>query len=361
MLRKCDICKNKYFGFTKKICKVCNEIFDKKPMSVLDKEEYAFLLGMSYVFCTFKKVNGKQIAIWDFETEDKDFIESFIKPKQKFRVLNRPRGKVGFICYDSKLVEKLFDDSCFSIGFSEKNENDKNVIYSYIFGVMVSSSELGELDSEITFKYAMPFPISELLEAKFIDLGNNGLMFKKDNYLDLLYLFRQNISFFEKSKFNVLYDLVRVSDPIWNNEQGGRYFYFSKLHPEAVAPKKSRASDSGYDVVLIEKVKTVGDVEFYSTGINVEPAFGYYLDMVPRSSFSKSGYELANSIGIIDRSYRGPLIAGIRKVDKNAPDIELPARWFQVIPRRIDHVEWVELDSLDETERGSGGFGSTGK
>ena len=73
-------------------------------------------------------------------------------------------------------------------------------------------------------------------------------------------------------------------------------FYYKKLQDRAVEPFKARASDSGYDLTILEKVKTVGMVEFYSTGIAVQHVKeGWYFDMVPRSSISKSGYILANS------------------------------------------------------------------
>ena len=99
----------------------------------------------------------------------------------------------------------------------------------------------------------------------------------------------------------------------------------------------------------------------YDTGIKVQPAFGWYFDLVPRSSISKTGYMLANSIGVIDRTYVGPVLVPLRKVDPHAPDLELPARLVQIIPRPIVHIQWEEVEALDETARGAGGFGSTGQ
>jgi len=74
----------------------------------------------------------------------------------------------------------------------------------------------------------------------------------------------------------------------------------------------------------------------------------------------KTGYCLANDIGIIDRSYIGPIIAAIRKFDRSAKDLELPARIVQIIPRQIINPQIIYVDDLDDTTRGSGGFGSTG-
>lgn len=136
---------------------------------------------------------------------------------------------------------------------------------------------------------------------------------------------------------------------------------FCKTRKNATLPSKARASDSGYDLSIIEKAKTLGAVELYDTGIKVTPPPGYYFDLVARSSITKTGYMLANGIGVIDRSYVGPVLVPLIKVDPNAPELELPLKVVQLIPRPIVHVRFVEVDSLDETDRGAGGFGSTGR
>lgn len=137
-------------------------------------------------------------------------------------------------------------------------------------------------------------------------------------------------------------------------------FYWSKTNNNAIPPFKVRASDSGFDLTLVELVKKVGKLEYYSTNIKVRPAYGWYFDMVPRSSMPKTGYCIANDIGIIDRTYTGPIIAVLRKFDENAEDLKLPARIIQIIPRQIIHPIIEIVDDLDKTDRGAGGFGSTG-
>jgi dUTP pyrophosphatase len=141
------------------------------------------------------------------------------------------------------------------------------------------------------------------------------------------------------------------------------YFNYVRTVPDAKPPQKQRASDSGYDLTLIKKIKTHGNVEFYDTCIKLQPAFGYYFDLVGRSSISKSGYMLANNVGIIDRTYRGTVIVPLIKVDNTQPDLELPSRLVQIIPRQIQHLEPIEIseEELAQSERNTGGFGSTGK
>ena len=96
----------------------------------------------------------------------------------------------------------------------------------------------------------------------------------------------------------------------------------------------------------------------YDTGIAVCPPDGYYTEVVPRSSLTKTGYMLANSVGIIDSSYRGS-IKVVVSGDNSLDDLTLPFKGFQLILRKLEEVEVVEVDDLDDTVRGDGGFGST--
>lgn len=135
-----------------------------------------------------------------------------------------------------------------------------------------------------------------------------------------------------------------------------------KTDPEAIMPQKTNESDVGYDLTIIKKAKSwLQNVTLYDTGINIAVDVGYYAEIVPRSSLSKSGYMLANSVGIIDNTYRGNLFIALMKVDPTAPDIELPFRCCQLIFRKQLFVEMLETQTNHEsTSRDTGGFGSTG-
>ncbi|GAM21046.1 hypothetical protein SAMD00019534_042210 [Acytostelium subglobosum LB1] len=167
-------------------------------------------------------------------------------------------------------------------------------------------------------------------------------------------------------KFNQYMDLC-----VWNPataqtqdavERVDPTFVVMRTSKDAVIPSKSRASDSGYDLTIIKEVKPFGPLTMlYDTCIKVRPPEGFYMDVVPRSSLSKSGYMLANSVGVIDRAYVGSIMIALIKVDPAAPDIKLPFCGFQMIPRRINHFQVVEVteDMFEDTGRGAGGFGST--
>lgn len=138
-------------------------------------------------------------------------------------------------------------------------------------------------------------------------------------------------------------------------------FSAMRIRPDAVLPVRSHPEDVGFDVTLIEKGRSVQDthVTFYHTGLVVVPPPGFYFDLVPRSSLAKSGYALANSVGIIDPNYRGEILVALRKVDPALPDLPLPSRLVQLVPRVWHPMTCEEVSSVTATDRGDGGFGST--
>jgi dUTP pyrophosphatase len=135
---------------------------------------------------------------------------------------------------------------------------------------------------------------------------------------------------------------------------------FSIKDQRAVVPSKAHHDDIGYDLTIIDVAKVISDrITMFDTGIAVKPPTGYYTEVVPRSSFSKSGYVLANSIGVIDPQYRGTIKIVILKVDFNAEPLPLPYKGFQLILRKAETCDVQIVDDLDQTDRGDGGFGST--
>lgn len=137
-------------------------------------------------------------------------------------------------------------------------------------------------------------------------------------------------------------------------------FKVQRTLPEAIMPTKANASDMGFDLTIVKKIKEVGDVTFYDTGLVIQPSLGYYCMIFPRSSISKTGYMLANGIGLVDSGYVGNFIVALRKVDKDADDIVLPCRIAQLVPQRCYYPDMIEVEKVEDTARGSGGFGSSG-
>ena len=84
--------------------------------------------------------------------------------------------------------------------------------------------------------------------------------------------------------------------------------------------------------------------------------------LVPRSSIYKTGLMMANSVGVIDSTYRGVLCAPVVSIGNNATGFVKGERHFQIVAPDMGRIEMVyRVNSLPETARGEGGFGSTGK
>jgi len=133
---------------------------------------------------------------------------------------------------------------------------------------------------------------------------------------------------------------------------------------KAVLPSKAHPTDAGYDLTAIEVHKKISEITtMYDTGLIVKPSEGFYTEIIPRSSISKTGYMLANSTGVIDYSYRGHILIVLTKVDESKPDLEVPFCKCQLVVRKNEVSSLEQVESFDEekTERDEGGFGSTDK
>lgn len=136
---------------------------------------------------------------------------------------------------------------------------------------------------------------------------------------------------------------------------------FKKLVEEAVTPKYSKPGDAGMDLTATgmgwdEK----GNVVYY-TGLALEIPQGYVGLIFPRSSNSKKDLFLTNHVGVIDSGYRGEIMVKFRRTVPFKADIyEVGDRVAQLMIIPYPEVQFEEVEELSNTERGSGGYGSTG-
>lgn len=132
-----------------------------------------------------------------------------------------------------------------------------------------------------------------------------------------------------------------------------------RLYPDAMIPCKSDPLAAGIDLFVYGIIQHPNYIKI-STGIAIQPEKGIYCTIHPRSSIYKRGLIMYNSTGIIDNNYTGELIGFFLKTPDFKDDIQIGDRLMQLIPHvQIDPVIQI-VNNLDETERGSGGFGSTG-
>lgn len=139
-----------------------------------------------------------------------------------------------------------------------------------------------------------------------------------------------------------------------------------KTHPDAVIPTQALKTDAGYDLVAVADATLIKS-EFmyiplyaeYDTGIAVEPPTGYHVEVYPRSSISKTGLILANGIGLIDSDYRGTIKLRFKVANASSP-YRKGDKIGQLVIKKTIHADFEEVKELSDTNRGSGGFGSTG-
>jgi dUTP pyrophosphatase len=169
-------------------------------------------------------------------------------------------------------------------------------------------------------------------------------------------------------------------------------FKVKKIHKNAVIPEKVHENDAGFDMICVSKKETQEYIQ-YGTGISIEIPKGYVGFIVPRSSITKKDLMLKNSVGVIDSGYLGEISFRFYKIIteevdrtsevydtsqgrliKNSFNVlnhkkeedqkvyEVGEKIGQIIFIKLPLVRLVETtDDLSETERGTGGYGSTDK
>jgi dUTP pyrophosphatase len=139
---------------------------------------------------------------------------------------------------------------------------------------------------------------------------------------------------------------------------------FRRLSPEARPPDQAHAGDAGYDLHAAEAVTIApGERASVGTGIAVAIPAGRAGLVVPRSGLAaRHGISVVNAPGLIDSGYRGELRVLLLNTDRSeAFAVEPGDRIAQLVLVEVGTPELEEVDELDETARGAGGFGSTGR
>jgi dUTP diphosphatase len=134
-----------------------------------------------------------------------------------------------------------------------------------------------------------------------------------------------------------------------------------RLDKSAVIPKYAKDGDAGLDLtVTAYKVNEKGQY-VYTSDLALEIPDGYVGLLFPRSSICKKDLEMTNSVGVIDSNYRGPIKSVFNPTCEDPEIYELGERFAQLIIIPYPKIEFEEVEELSETNRGTGGYGSTGK
>jgi dUTP pyrophosphatase len=153
---------------------------------------------------------------------------------------------------------------------------------------------------------------------------------------------------------------------------------YSRLHPEGKEPFRANASDAGYDLFSTDYVTLEPfQRKLISTGINIEIPEGFYGRVAPRSGLAcKKGIDVM--AGVIDSGYRGEVKVLLINLNfegynltpnafetmfgsANKIEIKPGDRIAQLIIEKCHSIEWIPMQTLEESQRGEQGFGSSGQ
>jgi deoxyuridine 5'-triphosphate nucleotidohydrolase len=324
----CDVLKNLQRNDNVYVCMKCSNNPSRKCMYEytddfmcnIDTERKACLLGLIASECVFSKLDI---------------------PKEVF---------TGALPHLSINPEEKDRSVCFP------KLNDNQLYWDFLRGYFDNRGSICHNSCSMTTTTVMLDSIHKFCQIPS-HISKNRIEWTGVNALDFLGRLYQNANIYRQDKYNAFLSMTVPT----NVPRKLPSFKWARTCEEAIPPQKDRFTDSGYDLHIVKKSKVKKNVHYYDTGIKIQPESGYYFDLVGRSSISKSGWTLANNVGIIDAGYTGSILVALVRTDPDAPEPELPFRLVQIIPRQLILMEATEVDSFDETNRGGGGFGSSDK
>jgi dUTP pyrophosphatase len=135
-----------------------------------------------------------------------------------------------------------------------------------------------------------------------------------------------------------------------------------KLNETAVIPTYSNPGDAALDLTATSKTQEGKNI-VYGTGLAIEIPEGYVGLLFPRSSLTKYDLTLGNHVGVIDSGYRGEILFKFKLTDiqKFCQTYEVGDRVGQLLIIPYPKIQLIEVKDLSSSQRGTGGYGSTGK
>lgn len=136
------------------------------------------------------------------------------------------------------------------------------------------------------------------------------------------------------------------------------------LEEGAKMPKYAHEDDACMDL-FVKNIELDSGRIIYHTGVHIALPEDYEMEIRPRSSITKTKSVIQNAPGTVDEGYRGEIMVVTRRIDRYGdPSYSKGDKVAQLLIRRRERIVWEEVKSLEdlgESERGAGGFGSTGK
>ena len=141
---------------------------------------------------------------------------------------------------------------------------------------------------------------------------------------------------------------------------------YKKIIDNAITPTRGSAAAAGYDLYVPREVDPISifphETKLISIGLAMKIPQGFFGAIFARSGLAtKQGLRPANCVGVVDSDYRGEIMVALHNDSDETKTIEAGERIAQLVLLPFLNINFTEVENLDETERGDGGFGSTGK
>lgn len=194
-----------------------------------------------------------------------------------------------------------------------------------------------------------------------------------ENYLSKLKDFEKKLNSDDMEDLSVFNDIDKLLGLLSNDIMSAPEFNtqvkipavtvkIKKLHENAVIPSYSKVGDAGMDLTITTIISETNEDVTYGFGIALEIPRGYVGLVFPRSSVRKYDLSLTNSVGVIDSGYRGEIQATFKKTKGlDSFKYNTGERAAQIVIMPHPNIELIEFKDLNSSDRGDGGFGSTGK
>lgn len=166
------------------------------------------------------------------------------------------------------------------------------------------------------------------INPKYEIINNNVIKFSNSNYLDFIGdLYTKST---EKLYINrLLINKINIQ--------------FIKINENAIQPFKHNFSDAGYNISIIKQHKIINtNIIMYDTGLQLKIPNGYFAEIIPHQSILKLGYKFTNTI-IINSNYNNNIYIYLTKFEQNAMDIEFPFNCCQLIFRKQEFADFIEI------------------
>lgn len=359
-------------------------MFDEKYFEDIDSEIKGYVLGLILYNIKSHDIVKKTFVVEVSFEEDTYFSKSFIDKNRE--IIQEEFNKIGECHFNknnntlglkinSPYVIQTIKDLLNVNKFLSVCDLDLTILFEKIKNIKIQTAFIkayvekygdiqyddnGDVKLHITFYLEDNIKHINKLNIPFekIQLFNLSILSISDvNFIDFMGIIYKNndIPIINYKQYKVF------KKTLINNDNIIPDIKIYKTDTNAIIPFKNRESDAGYDITIIKKTKVLNNkTTLYDTGIKMKIPNGYYVEIVPRSSLSKSGYMLANSVGIIDQSYRGNIFVALTKIVEESPDLEMPFKCCQMIIRKQIYGTITEkFSEFEKTDRGNGGFGST--